>query len=141
MPDPIPVRVRDCACPDTPHPDGDVVYLAPMLGLEAGIRAEQDLIAAAGDADQLTRRWLDTFLRYSTTGWNLTGEGGAPVPFDVEVLIADWRLARPVANAAADLYSDAVLAPFVKAPAPPSPTGPTVRTTSPIRRRTRSSSG
>ena len=133
MPDLVPVRVRDCACPDTPHADeGDLVYLLPMLGLDGGILAEQQMLtaAAAGDSSGLTRSWLRTFVEHGAAGWNLTDEQGEPVPFDIDVVLADWRLARPVADKAADLYTEAVMAPFQQASPKNSRTGRTPRGTS-----------
>ena len=90
------VRVRDCACPGEPHSEeGDIVFLASTLPAEGGIVAEQQM-SDVQDVETLTRRWLITFVRYGATGWNLHDEDG-PTPFDVEVLLADWALARPVA--------------------------------------------
>ena len=140
MPDLIPVRVRDCACPDTPHAEGDEVYLLPTLPMEGGLAAEQDLFAAAGDSNLLTRLWLRTFVTHGAVGWNLTDADGKPVPFEVEAITADWALARPVANRASELYADTVMAPFLKEQAARSPTGPTAATTSRPTRRTRTSS-
>jgi hypothetical protein len=124
-----PVRVRDCACPGTPHDEeGDVVFLASKLPAEGGIVAEQQM-SGAKDDDDITRKWLITFVRYGATGWNLQDENG-PTPFDVEDLLADWALARPVALRAGELYLASVAAPFQKTPAKPSRTGRTRATTS-----------
>ena len=134
----IPVRVRDCACPDTPHADeGDLVYLAPTLPMSGGILAEQQMFDAKGDGPMLTRLWLETFVRHGAVEWNLLDEAGDPVPFDVDVILADWSLARLVANQASELYADAVMAPFLTKPGARSPTGPTGPTTSRRQRRTR----
>jgi hypothetical protein len=122
------VRVRDCACPGTPHEEGDGVFLATSLSAEGGIVAEQQM-GETRDVDELTRRWLITFVRYGAKDWNLQDEDG-PRPFDVEELLADWALARPVALRAGELYQAAVAAPFQTAPAKPSRTGRTRATTS-----------
>ena len=141
MPTQIAVRVRDCACPDTPHADeGDIVYLSPTLSLEGGILAEQQLYDSAGDAARLTRLWLRTFVEHGATGWNFTDENGDPVPFDVSVILADWSLARPIGDAASDTYSESVMRPFQMTAASRSPTGPTRRGTSRTRRPTPGSS-
>ncbi len=137
------VRVRDCACPDTPHEEGDGVFLAQKLPAEGGIVAEQQMAAwqATGkDIDTLIQKWLLTFVRYGAQGWNFQDEDG-PVPFDVEDLLADWAIARPVAIRAGDLYQAGVAAPFQKAPAKPSGNGRTPATTSRRRSPTRSLSG
>ena len=133
MPDLVPVRVRDCACPDTPHDEGDIVFIAPTLSLEGGIAAQQDLTAAFPDTDAVTRRWLITFVRYGAKGANFID------PFDVEILLADFTLATPVAEAANDLYSEAVLRPLGLTPSSSSPTGRTARSTSRTRKSSRSS--
>jgi len=129
MPD-TEVRVRDCACPDTPHEDGDVVYLAPALGYKGGLTAERQLFALSTDEDALTEAWGETFIRYGAIGWNFLDAEGEPVPFDVEALLADYRISRPVASRGIDLYGPEVIAPFVPKSAKPSPTGQTGRTTS-----------
>ena len=84
----VPVRVRDCACPDTPHDEGDIVYLLPTLPMDGGILAEQQMTEAQGDGQRLTRLWLKTFITYGAVGWNLVDEAGEPVPFDIEVILA-----------------------------------------------------
>ena len=140
MPEPVVVRVRDCACPGTPHADeGDVVYLRPKLSLAGGIAAQQDLVASRGpdgtaDVAELTRRWLVTYVRYGAIGWNFTGEAGEPVPFDVNVLLDDFSLADSVADKADDLYAEAVLRPLGLSRPKTSPTGPTDASTSRTRR-------
>jgi hypothetical protein len=136
MPELVTVRVRDCACPHTPHVDGDVMYLLPHLDIDGGVEAERDLVESGGDVRDLTRRWLRTFIRYGVKGWNLTDDDGEPVPLDVEAIEADWALARPIGNAASDLYTESVMAPFQTAQQVRSPTGPTSATTSRSRRRT-----
>jgi hypothetical protein len=140
MTEPIPVRVRDCACPGDPHPDGDVVYLRPHLNIDGGEAAEADLIESMADERELKRRWLRTFVKHGAVSWNLTDAEGEPVPFDVDAILDDWTLARPVADKAADLYTQSVIAPFVTKPGARSPTGQTAPTTSATRGQTRKSS-
>jgi len=141
MPQMVPVRVRDCACPGLPHADdGDIVYLAPVLDVDGGSEAERDLVESSGDERLLQRRWLRTFITFGAKGWNLLDAEGSPVPFDVSVILEDWTLARPVGDAGSDLYVDSVTAPFQKALQARSPTGQTARTTSRTRRPTRPSS-
>lgn len=140
----VPVRVRDCTCPDTPHDDGDIVYLPSTLTLDSGLEAEGYLLTAAdvhpappglteraeaGDSRAelelervaaarllwLRPRWFPLFVRQAT-GWNLLDAEGERVPFDVEVILADYAMARAVADAAADLYQPAILAPFMTPP-------------------------
>jgi hypothetical protein len=139
MPDLVPVRVRDCACPDAPHADGDIVYLTPTLGIDGGILAEQQMLEGIrlGDDKALARMWVRTFVTHGATGWNLLDELGLPVPFDVEVILGDWRLARVVADRATDLYQEAVLAPFQNAQEARSPTGRTASGTSRTRAQTK----
>lgn len=126
----IPVRVKDCPH----HPDGHSVFLAPTLGLDGGIRAEQAIFASKGDLDELQRLWLPVFVRYGAKDWDLCRDG-EQIPFDLDAILDDFALARPVADAAADLYRDTVLAPFRARQQTRSPTTSTAGTTS--RRRTR----
>lgn len=107
------VRVRDCECPGTPHPDGDVVYLAPKLSLAGGLAADYDIRTAAGNGTFLAQLWQVTLVKYGAIGWNFLDEDG-PVPFDVNVLLEDYALASPVAEAADEAYGEAVMRPLLK---------------------------
>lgn len=120
----VSVRVRDCACPDTPHDEGDVVYMSPTVGLELGMAAELDM-QSVGDfpedrkAMALMAKWGVTYVLYGAVGWNwirLNDKGKPePEPFDVNVLLADYTLGKPVADKGADLYGPIVMAPFLEA--------------------------
>ncbi len=142
--EPIQVKVQDC--PTGLHNgEGDWVLLAPTLSLEGGLAAEADLRAAnAVDpterSEVIQRRWAITFVRYGAKGWNFHDEQNDERPFDVNELLSDYAIARAVADKAADLYTDAVLRPFLKLLGERSPTGRTGATTSQARRRTRKSS-
>lgn len=141
----IPVRVRDCHCPDTPH-DGHSVFLSPTLSFQGGLVANRQAIAQAeavraGDTNRLQDEWMDTFVRYGAKDWDLCDAEGTPIPFDVELILADYALALPVAEKANDLgYGDAAMAPFLREPVKPSRNGRTPAMTSARRSRTRSRS-
>ncbi|MEO8549310.1 MAG: hypothetical protein ABI678_05040 [Kofleriaceae bacterium] len=168
MAEPIAVRVRDCACPGTPHAEGDVVYVAPTASLRLGLAVEADtgaalaeVIANAGPApsggwnegnsqslavsmtDRLRRRYLETYVRFGTVGWNFEDEDG-PMPFDAEVLLADYALGQPIAERCDELYGETVTRPLLARLNRPSGPGRTRATTSakvtPIRPRRKSSS-
>lgn len=167
MADLIAVPVRDCACPGTPHAEGDIVYVLPTLPLEGGLAAEHDratalseAIAAGGPqpkggfteaqkdamsvqmAETLRRRWLVTYVRYGAKDWNLVDESG-PVPFTPDALLADYGLARLVAEKCDELYGETVALPLLRRRSPTSPAGQTARKTSAkasTRRRSGSSS-
>jgi hypothetical protein len=137
-----PVRVRDCSCPNKPHEDGDIVYVSPTLPMRGGLVANRQAIAratevASGKSSNLEDDWLETFVRYGSLAWNLLDAQGDSVPFDVELILADYSMARLIAEKANDLgYGDAVMAPFLRTPAKPSRNGRTPGTTSARRRRT-----
>jgi len=40
----VPVNIGACECPDSPHPEGDVVYLRPRLDLRGGFRVKRRLL-------------------------------------------------------------------------------------------------
>lgn len=128
MPELVPVRVRDCACPDTPHAEGDIVYLAPKVSLDLGIAATQAISDANGDPNTLTRLWLALFVRYGAKAANFLD------PFDPEALLEDFELASPVAEAANDLYAEVLLRPLGMSLSKSSPGGPTTGSTYPTRR-------
>lgn len=156
MPTLIPVRVRDCTCPETPH-DGHHVLVAPTISLEGGIAAEQVMVKvlrtkplAAGSSKlaeaaheasmitALTYAWAPVFVLHGAKDWDLCDEQGEPRDFDVEEVLGDYAMARLVADKCGDLgYGSAVLAPFLERQAKPSANGRTKATTSPRRRPTR----
>lgn len=145
MGDLVIVRVRDC--PTGLHNgEGDWVALAPTLSLDAGFAAEQDIRDAATIADEneranaIQRRLIVTFVRYGAKAWNFHDEAGEELPFDVEAVLADYAIARPLAEKADALYQEALLSPFQGLLRKRSPTGPTTATTSKARRRTRAQS-
>jgi hypothetical protein len=131
-----------CRHPGTPH-ERHTVYLRPHIGLEGGLAAEAVLVDVnrllpadpdkvpdsdpiwAQRAAEIMRRWLPIFIRHGAVGWDLDE------PFEVEAILADFGLARPVAEAASDRYTDEVMAPFQAAPAMTSSPGPTGASTSP----------
>lgn len=130
MGEPVAVRVRDCACPDTPHPDGDEVYVAPTPSLQLGLEAQRDIRESLGSGSMLAERWLVTFVRYGALGWNFHDEDG-PIPFDVDVLLADFTLASPVAERCDELYGEAVTRPLLTRLRTISQRGPTGGSMSP----------
>lgn len=152
------VRVRDCACPDTPH-EGHHVFLRPTISLEGGIEAEKAMFEVARKYDvpngkdgkpdirspeaqarsrALVYAWAPIFVEHGAVDWDLCDEQGEPIPFDVQAILDDYAIARLVADKASELgYGDAVMAPFQDQPATPSPSGPTPATTSQRRTRTR----
>ena len=156
MREPVAVRVGDCACPDAPHTDGDIVYLDPVLSLEGGAAAEADIqmvqeLPERRRTSALIGRWAVTYVVYGAVGWNWTelDERGksVPRPFDVEVLLADYSRSRLVAEKADELYSEVVTAPFVarvkaSRPSPGTPTAirPSTSPASPKRQRKSASS-
>src|SRR5262245_55222959 len=102
----IRVRVRDC--PTGLHNgEGDWVALAPHLSLDGGLAAEQDLQEMAAKypdpterAAALQRRWVLTFIRYGAREWNFHDEAGDEMGFDVQAILDDYELGRPVAEKA-----------------------------------------
>lgn len=147
-------RGRDCTCPGTPHDEGDGVYLRPSLTLAGGLAAEHALYDASrlypladnAPADEQERvvaqrtayirpTWFELFLRHGAEGWNLVSEDG-PIPLDLDALLADYAFARPIAEAANDLYGEAVLAPLVGLQPKPSRNGRTGDGTHPSPART-----
>lgn len=141
-------RMRDCACPGTPHEEGDGVYLHPTVSLRGGMALEEDMtnVAELFSAKKITEdevgreirtRWSTTAIRYETAGWNLVAEDGVPVPFDVNVILNDYNLGRHVADRAAELYTDPVLVPLVERLNGLSRNGSAATSTSPTAQSTR----
>jgi hypothetical protein len=143
MTDLSPVRVGDCLCPNTPHPDGDFVSLRPNLDLRGGFRVKRRLIdlnkAAFAEGDHADIADLEIALAeaYLTEGvfeWTLVDEEG-PIPITPETLrdhlFNDYSRAEPVADKADDLYRPAILDPLVERGSSSSPSTPNSKPTSP----------
>ena len=131
MPDTIPVRFRDCTCPDTPHPDGDVAELRPYLDYPGGaealaaIRRAMDETTAAAEADPtldadamrtalMAEYAVPVFIRRGVVAWNVVDDDG-PVPVTRAALDAlRWEDAYELGDRADDIYGGQVLAPLVK---------------------------
>ena len=131
---PIAVAIGECHCVGTPHPDGDIVYLAPKASLRLGLAANA-AIGQAKDVIQLQELLGIAFVRYGVTGWNVVDEHGKPVDVNNETVEArlTWDAGgRVVADRAADLYTDAIISPLVPPPPSSPPPGPTASSTSPI---------
>lgn len=124
MPDTIAVRFRDCACPGTPHPDGDVAELRPHLDLAGGSEALRSVSVFSEDKDgntlwklapssEFQERLWPVYLRRGVVSWNVVDEDGKPVPLEA---VADlpYEDAYELADRADDIYGGEVLAPFLK---------------------------
>lgn len=114
----IPVAVA-CPCPGTPH-DGDTVYLRPKLDLRAGMVAQRKIIeigSSTNDADEAMGDLAVIYCRHGVDSWTLVDEEGEALPVTPEaienVLLADFSVGYPVADAAADLYNGVLLDPLV----------------------------
>jgi hypothetical protein len=134
----VPVRVGDCRCPDSPHPDGDFVYLFPKLGLHGGFVAERTILNLAGGdrpkQAEIEAELVDVYVKYGVADWTFVNEKG-PIPVTPETLASeltsDYTLARLVADKADDLYTPVVLNPLVSRLLASLPATPTVESTSP----------
>ena len=114
----VPVRARDCECPGAPHgEDGDIVYILPKPSLDLGLAWQLDMSESADasgavKAAEVKPRWYRPYARHGAVGWNLLDADGAPVPFDIGALLADFSLAYPAADKADDLYAEALVRPL-----------------------------
>jgi hypothetical protein len=132
MPDLIPVRFRDCTCPGTPHPDGDIAYLRPYLDYLGGAEAlasvtniAEDGTTTFADTSEWPARIGPVFIRRGVVEWNVEDEDG-PVPVTREALeVLRWEDAYELADRADDLYGGQVLAPLLRRMSASSRTGPT----------------
>ena len=117
----IEVAVGECRCPGAPHPDGDVVYLRPTLGLRGGVIVQGVVTTAKRmepppSAPEITASLVETYVLQGVVEWNLWGDDG-PIPVTPESvtrhLLDDYTRAEAVANRADDLYSEPILGPLL----------------------------
>ncbi len=113
--EPVAVRIGDCECPDAPHTEGDMAHLRPRLTPPAGIAATT-LINEATDAIKLNVELGMLFLTDGLLRWDLLDDEGDPVPCDGDTLrggAISWdETLLPIADRAAELYTESVLRPF-----------------------------
>lgn len=134
------IRFRDCACSGTPHDgrdgadDGDRVTLRPHLGFAAGAEALRKIIESDGDVNRVAELVGPVYIREGVIGWNVIAEDGGAAELDIDGILDDYALAYPIAEAADDLYSEAVLAPLVSRMNALSGNGRTAASTHPTRR-------
>ena len=135
-----PFRVRDCTCPNAPHPDGDVVFFPPQLDLNAGL-AVTSAIANASDEDELEVRLRRALFVWGPDGWNLMEEDKkgelVPKPFDRRRLEAEfgWNAGGfEIAEEANRRFSEAAIAPLAARLKRLSANGATGSSSSPKRR-------
>ena len=135
----VPVPVGACRCVGTPHPDGDVVWLSPHLSLRGGFVAERTMIALSGlkDRTELEAGLVEVYVRYGIADWNLVDPDGDPIPVTEDTIrseiLSDFGRARPIADAADELYTSAILDPLVARLSKSSRAGQTSGSTSPNR--------
>ena len=141
--DDVPVPIGPCDCPGTPHGDGDVVFLTPVLSTIAG-QAAQGAIAESADAAKLEELLWRVYRDHCITGWNFLDRDGDPVPLtpqNKEIGLPFAKGGRLVAEKADDLYAPDVLGPLQarlaavrkaqKQARPPKPSARGSRTTGP----------
>lgn len=116
----VPVEVGACRCVGTPHPDGDIVFLASHLSLRGGFVAERTMIALSGagkDRLEVEAGLIEVYVRFGVSAWNLLDAEGDPIPVNEDTIrseiLSDFARARPLADAADGLYTSAILDPLV----------------------------
>lgn len=131
MADPlVPVAVA-CPCPGAPHSDGDTVFLGPELSLKGGLLAEAMMVRSwqkqdsSGKALTQTEASLaveaalrEVYVLDGVKEWTFVDEQGEPIEVNEasirSVLLARYRIARPVGDKADELYSASVLDPLLQ---------------------------
>lgn len=110
----IPVPVGACRCPDAPHPDGDVVYLFPKLGLEGGIAVQSALAIGDTPTAKLHGMYV-ALIEHGVADWTITngtGEKLAINPASIRAALPWMEGGSAVANAAFEQYGEVVTGPL-----------------------------
>lgn len=114
MAEPIPVPVGDCRCPGAPHEE-DTVFLAPELGLAAGLAVEAAMAETSGAAQTVAVSLA--LINNNIVDWTFIGSDGQPVPINPVTIQTQLPYARggeAVANKAAGLYLDSFITPLAE---------------------------
>ena len=105
-----------CPCPGTPHPDGDTVTLRDKPTLHMGTTAFGWANMQATEKKPTSGDIAELYLRDGIVAWTFLEEDGTPKPVTEETidwLLDDFTLAYPVADKAADVYTDIIFRPLV----------------------------
>lgn len=110
---PVEVRIGACECPGTPHGE-DVALLRPRL-LPGDAMAALAALDPSHDEATIQRDLGMAFLRGGLIGWNILDDEGDAIPiYAIDNGALDWDTTlRPVAERAADLYTEGLLRPLV----------------------------
>lgn len=113
---PVEVNIGPCGCPNAPHADGDIVYLAPELSMAGGMAAQSAISEGITDSLRLQEMLAAIWIRHGVVDWNLVDEEGDKLPLDpttVAAALPYGKGGRLVAERADDLYAEDILAPLV----------------------------
>lgn len=109
------IRVRDCTCTDTPHPEGDFVYLHPALTMVGGMAAQGAINGADGDSIVLQELLARVWISHGVQSWNLVDGRGKPRPISADAILDEFPYSkggRLIADACDNLYADEILDPL-----------------------------
>ena len=130
--EPVAVELGECRCPGTPH-STDTVWLRSTPSMASGVIATQIMYEA--NPDTMPEKLGRAYLEYNVTGWSFLDEKGEPVPVSRDLIRhLSWDALFPLAEKAAELYSEALTRPLVARASKSSPNGHTARSTSAKRR-------
>lgn len=107
----IEVPVGECRCPGSPH-EQDMVYLAPELGLTAGLAVEAAMASSDGEGQTIAVSLA--LINHNIVEWTFTDEAGvvAITPANIQRLLPYAKGGEAVANRAAGLYLNSFFAPL-----------------------------
>ncbi len=111
-----------------------MVYLSPVLTMAGGMAARAAIVEAVTDTVGLQERLARVWLNHGIVGWNFLDDFGKPVPYTPERAVVALPYdsgGREVAEAADELYAEAILRPLRERSSSGSPTGPIDASTSP----------
>ena len=132
------VRIA-CPCPGTPH-DGDTVSLRDKMDLRTGTALQSLIVESIRSAENrldqadIVGILNEGYLLYGIERWTLIDGRGRPLEVTKDniraVLLSDFALSAPIAEAADDLYPAAAIDPLVRRASMSSPATPTNGSTS-----------
>lgn len=116
-------RFRACACPGSPHPEGDTVTYHAKLPFDAQARAVGAIFSRAGEP--MAQKAFDIYLHSGPAAWNLVDGEGSAVELNEDALDAlDFADQYEIADHGDTIYRDTVLSPLERRNRESSATGP-----------------
>lgn len=114
----IEVPIGECRCPNSPHPDGDVVWMRDKPDLAMALAARSAMHQSSPLMGEASAAVWSVYIRHGVVRWNLLDEKGKAIPVTFDTILdrmADWlHGGEIVSNRGSELYHESIFLPPAK---------------------------